>query len=117
MKKSLLILLAALSLFLGSCSKDEVSGRKVSRTSLDGTVWIAKETKEHLEFVLKFYRSTFQLSGADGNEVESGTGEYKYDYPYVWLTLKNEKARLTIEDGNKMVAPLDDNGTAVFILQ
>ncbi len=118
MKKSLLAMMVALPLFFGSCSKnEEVSDRKVSQKSLNGTVWIAKETNEHLEFVLKFYDKTFKLSAADGDKVESATGEYKYEYPYVWLTLKGEKARLTIIDGDKMYAPLDDNDKALFELQ
>lgn len=115
MKKTLLAALTVL-LALVSCCKD--SGYKgMDRKTLDGTVWISPAEENHSEYVLKFQEgNSFELSAANGSDVRRRKGTYKYEYPYVWLSLDGLEIRGTILYG-RLEIPVDGVEKVLFFIQ
>jgi len=106
-------MLMALPFVFTSCSDDD---DEVSQTTLEGTVWIAKENDDHYEFKCSFYKSTFKIEVFIEDEIVTISGEYEYEYPFVWLYNEDgEVEKITISDGNKFILLYDDGTRMTFV--
>jgi len=115
MKNYLLLLILALPLMFSACKKND--DKTVSKKSLDGTVWVAKETSFSWEMKIVFSATTFRLEAFTDSGTERVDGSYTYDYPLIRLTVDGETSTVNISDGNKFVADFGDGDAVTFILQ
>ena len=118
MKKLFLMVAAVAALAFVGCSKDE---NKVDlTTSLDGTVWEATEDYgggDSATYRLEFSNKSFQWTMIwieDGEkETDKLSGNYRYDYPEVIMTIDGESVRGVISENSMSL--YDEEGYLVTL--